>query len=873
MARPARRLELPELLLLAAPALALVGYVYVIGWVITCVRLAAVGLPIGFSLPALDDAAVLATGARSVLVMAIVFAGMCIFAYLIHLGRWDRHADEWRLIVTTSRTQARERRQGLKRGPPRRARRLRRGDSQEAVVRLVAGFNVGVLAAALGLVGGRLGKTVIDQWQPGHWWALLAPWALCTVLIARALLLVSPLRGGRLAHALLWTGVIVVAMLSSAPIGLLVLTWAGIGTLGRRFGANTLPGSSSAFLRSPLPWALLTVYALVALSYAAMPPVGFSQTVVQTASGRVLGGYVGRSGSDVYLATCTPLADATSVDDRVQAVPAAIGASLTSTGVDYTLDTGYRPSLPTLALHALGIDTQTVAWIRPELKERRAPCAGTPPPRPGASGEAPQPGMGTGAPQPGMGTEALQPGMGTEAPRLGAGTGALQPGMGTEAPRLGMGTEAPQLGAGVFAVRAMPREPRDAEPSLEGETRRIPRIAALAKRFQPTLLTSITDPFWPVSLEAVLEDIGSDGRHPCVRHGSRGKRCAPGAHATLGELSQSQGAADDYLEYPVKPALTHNPTPQLDAFLRGLQGREHPVPSQRALLADPGALDPWASAQIYFYYAGVAGRMRWPVREPYSPREAQGLVALEYWFFYPYNYFPTLVQGNLMEDAPIAADVANTDLHQGDWEHVVVFVERTSGRARWLYTARHANEGRFIPWDDPSLAREGEHPVVQAAYGGHPTYPAGCGERQRFIQPLNGLVADWLVCGPGRFAFRASTTPLVDLAARRWACWRGHFGAPSPGLVQRAAQSTNAIARTLGRELKRYVLVAGPRSPLWQAENGNLEADEGEHEHKPDSGPCVAAGGPQEAEREAEGVRADRPTKPPRTDRASLKSH
>jgi hypothetical protein len=588
MGEPARRIDLPDLGLLVALSLGLVGYVYAIGWAIACVRLAAVGLPIGFSLPSIDRGAVFAVGARSVLAMAIALAGMCAFAYLIHLGNWDRYASAWRSILATDRASVRRRRYGLKPGPPRRGSKLRPGGAQEAIVRIVAGFNVGVLAATLGLVGGRLGRTLIDQWQPGHWWALLAPWALCTVILARLLTLVSPLRGGRFAHALLWTGVIAVAMISSAPVGLLLLTWIGIGTLGRRFGARALPGSASAFLRSPLPWGLLTVYLLVALSYAASPPVSFPQTVVQSAGASVLGGYVGRTGSDVYLATCTPLADATSTDDRVHAVPVGPTTSVTSAGIDYTLDTGYRPSLPTLALHALGIDTETVAWIRPEVRERQAPCAGSPPPSPST------------------------------------------------------GSQAPQLGVGVFDAAAPATASRDVEPSLERETRRIPRIAALAKRYQPTLETSITDPFWPVSLTAVLEDIGGDGRRACVLHGSRGKRCAAGAHATIAQLEENQGAAEDFLEYPVSPALTHDPQPQLEALLRGFRGREHTVPSRRALLADPGALDPWTSAQIYFYFAGTASRMRWPVFEPFSGREAQELVALEYWFFYPYNYFPTL---------------------------------------------------------------------------------------------------------------------------------------------------------------------------------------------------------------------------------------
>jgi hypothetical protein len=579
-----------------------------------------------------------------------------------------------------------------------------------------------------------------------------------------------------------------------------VLTWIGIGTLGRRYGGRALPASPFQFLCSPLPWALLTIYALVAFCYSAMPPVSVSQTIVETTSGRRLGGYLGRSASGVYLAYCTPLADATSYEDRVQLIPASAIRTSTTTDEDFTLDTGYRPSLPTLALRAFGIDTQTVAWIRPELKERGVPCAGTPPPRPFVDGFA-DPALG---------------------PDVYAG---------------------PPPSSGVA---------RDGEPPIETTTTNAPRIAALAKRMQPTVLTSMTDPFWPTSLGALLEDVGGGGRRTCV-HDDAGRRpCPPGSAATVAELDPARSSPEDFLEYPVAPALTHTPTKQLESFLRGQLERETPLPSPRETLADPSILDPWASAQVYFFYAGPAGKLKWPV--PYPASKEKNLLALEYWFLYPYNYFPTVLDSKLMEDAPVAGDVVSTDLHQGDWEHVVVLVERESERPRWLYMARHASEGKFFPWDSPLLKFEDGHPVVQAAYGGHPTYPAGCGARPRYLKPIDGRLADWLVCGPGRFAFRASSTPLVDLAHTTWACWQGHFGVLQPGPVQTAAQSTSAIVRTLARELKSYVLVAGPRSPLWQAENGHLEAEDGSHEHRPNSGPCAGDANPEVREREGEGA-------------------
>ena len=792
------RPELSELLQVGVLSLALVGYVYAIGWLVSCVRLAAVRLSIGAALPSIDNGAIFATGARAVLVMAIVFAFMCVFAYAVHWGRWDRHAEEWREIVETDRASAHERyvsRKPLKPKHPKPVRARYESRARESLVRVIAGFNVGVLAVALGLVGGRFAKTFIDQLHPGYWWALFAPWAVCSIAAAWLLGRVSPLRGGRLAHGLLWLTVAAVAMLSSAPVGLLVLTWMGIGSLGRQFGNRPLPTSTTAFLRSPLPWVLLTIYALVALSYSAMPPVSFSQTIVQTTSGKLLGGYIGRTGAGVYLASCTPLADATSTGDSVRFIPTASIESSTSTDTDFTLDTGYRPSLPTLALRAFGIDTQTIAWIRPEVKERRAPCAGTPPPRPST------------------------------------------------------GYEAPQLGPGVFAGPAPPNGlAHDGEAPIEQTTSKLAALVALAKRFQPTVLMSVTDPFWPVSVNALLQDIGrgSKGRRTCVRPNDKAKKCPTEAQTTLADLRPRASTPEDFLEFPTTPALTRDPTQQLEAFLRGQRGRESPIPSRRELLADPGTLDPWATAQVYFYYAGPAKPASWP-----APNGAieKGLVALQYWFFYPYNYYPTLVAGELMNDAPIAGDVANTDLHQGDWEHVTVLVDPRKLQARWLYTARHSSEGKYFPWNSPLLSFDEGHPIVQAAYGGHPSYPAGCGARRRYLSPLNGRVSDWLVCGPGRFAFRASTTPLVDLARTPWACWKGHFGVVTPKTI-RAASRESSIARAI----KEYVLVAGPRSPLWQAENGHLEADDEEHERnrKPDSGPCAGSGGPEGPELKAE---------------------
>jgi hypothetical protein len=769
--------ELSDLLQVSVLSLALVGYVYAIGWVLTWTRLATARLPIDSSLPFIDDKVILTTGARAVLVMVIVFAAMCAVAYAVHWGQWDKRADTWNDIVDTDRISAQSRHHSVRRPPP--GRRRRALTPQEGLVRIIAGFNVGVLAAALGLVAGRFAENLINQWQPGHWWALLAPWALFSILAAAALAAVDPLKGNRLVHGILWLFVIVVALLCSAPIGLLVLTWMGVGTFGRWYGKRGLPSSTFEFLRSPLPWVLLTIYALVALSYAALPPVSFSQTRVETTSGTRLGGYLGRTGAGVYLVSCTPLASATSTDERVELVPAEEITSVATSDVEFTLDSGDRPSLPTLALHAFGIEAHTVAWIRPQLKATHAPCAGEPPPRPSS------------------------------------------------------GYEAPRLGPGVFAGPAPSSgRARDGEPPIEQTTA---EIAALAKRFQPTMLVSITDPFWPVSVGALLEDVGSDGQPTCLhRAGVRG--CAV-EHPTPSDLQPLGSSANDYLEFPATPALAQNPEGQLEAFLRGQYGRNYPLQSLSERLADPGALDPWATAQIYFFYAGPADPAVWPAR---NDTIGTGLVGLQYWFFYPYNYYPTLATPDLMEQSPVAADVANTDLHQGDWEHITVLVDPKTKQPQWIYMAHHSNEGEYFAWNSPLLSFDEGHPIVQAADGGHPTYPAGCGARPRYRDGLDGIVSDWLVCGPGRFAFRARTTPLVDIASTPWACWKGHFGVATASEVQASSHPESSVQRTIDD----YYHVAGPVSPLWQAENGNLAATGAKQ------GVC-ASDDPQAPEREA----------------------
>jgi hypothetical protein len=107
--REARRIDIPELIELTILSFALAVYVYVIGWALTWVRIAAAHLPVAATLPQINNQLVFAAGVRATLVMVIVFAAMCIVAYAVYGRHWNDHAAEWKEIVSTDRLTARER--------------------------------------------------------------------------------------------------------------------------------------------------------------------------------------------------------------------------------------------------------------------------------------------------------------------------------------------------------------------------------------------------------------------------------------------------------------------------------------------------------------------------------------------------------------------------------------------------------------------------------------------------------------------------------------------------------------------------------------------------------------------------------------------
>jgi hypothetical protein len=781
---------------LAAFVVGVAAYVWAVGWVFEVVQFTAARLPALQTVEEQSPREVFSQGLLSTLLMVAAAAVLGALAYFSSARNWDVYGPEWHAIVTHGvsgaaadpdlkedrerrkrrhKVLAAQRRRRWTRRLPGKLKFIRRRPTKEEVdgerqgepvsaetrgreevaplgdwaVRLVAGFNMLVLSLLIALGLARL-VGVLFPLRP---WASLAPWlglivgAVAFLIVRRLLTKFSPLLFPARIHGLTWAMLALAAFFASAPVGVIVLSGVAISTFGRRLARWPKPRGLAQLIRSPLPWVLLAFTTLLGVAYSAMPPVPFPQVFLSTRAGALIGGYVSRQGDGLYVVTCTGLADATSIDERLTFVP---GSDLRTTdiqGGSFYLDSGDRPSLAKLAMDALGLGVNPPTLFSAALRAKHPTCAGARPGRPA------------------------------------------------------LGVPAPELGPGVIAGPTHSGLPaNDGEPPIQRDGRTPTKVAKLAQKYQPTLLVTAADRNWPVSVNAVLAERGPRGQPVCLIQRGGARKCRP----TASDLRPAGATQSDYLQLPVKLGGNRSPNGQFQAFLRGQYQRSGPL---KQWLADPTRLDPWRSAEIYFYYAGAIKTSQWP-KKAVNPNVSSGLIGLEYWFYYPFNYYPAIVDSDLMDLAPIAGDLANLDLHQGDWEHVDVLLNPADDKPAWLYMARHADEGTFIPWSSPTLHFDGSHPVIQAAFGGHPSYVPGCGPGSR-TATLNAS-ADWLACGSGRFAFRATSTPLVNIQNTPWRCWPGYFG---------EATKLEVNNEHLFEKALQVLYTAGPRGPLIQAEN------------------------------------------------------
>jgi hypothetical protein len=253
---------------------------------------------------------------------------------------------------------------------------------------------------------------------------------------------------------------------------------------------------------------------------------------------------------------------------------------------------------------------------------------------------------------------------------------------------------------------------------------------AIAQRYQPDLSLDSQDEFWPVSVLTTFGLRDGDAR-TCVD--ARASSCDE-----IGDGLPWSSGEGDWLEFPSRNEVR----------------RQH-----RAMVAFIGSDEPKRSALQYYLVSRDGPAGPWNV---------------QYWSFYVYNYQPGTSGGT----------------HEGDFE-VVGLVLSASREPRYVWMARHGNEGRPFAFDEPLF--EGENHVdVKVARGSHASYEA-CGEHPREAG------ADHVDC-----AGHELRPQLSDLALAPWACWRGFFG-----------------HRSL---IKQPVFADGPQGPLWQQRFGGHEA-------------------------------------------------
>ena len=146
--------------------------------------------------------------------------------------------------------------------------------------------------------------------------------------------------------------------------------------------------------------------------------------------------------------------------------------------------------------------------------------------------------------------------------------------------------------------------------------------------------------------------------------------------------------------------------------------------------------------------------------------EGHSGFALQYWFFWYFNQF--------------------NDLHEGDWEGMQITFEANSPAAALheepaeIILFQHAG-GERAKWEDGKVQKEGTHPIVYPAAGSHATFYDSA------VYVENGQHGSGLGCDN-------TTEPLRELALRP-------ILMPDSGQVQRAVR-LDQLLRPLGRKGK-----------------------------------------------------------------------
>ncbi|MEA2584222.1 MAG: hypothetical protein QOF33_2307, partial [Thermomicrobiales bacterium] len=446
----------------ATAAAGLVGYVYVLGGLVSWLRLAAARLPADLMTSLLDPRVLLVVGLRVVLVVAGILVAVSLVAYGLSLVRWGKNKKVWTGKNKQLWTENTRELDGA-------------GKFSDRIVATVAGVNVLAIATVFGLTL----ASALDAALEGALFVeiFVVAWLLATAV----LVFISGKLVDERIHFGVALGAAALALFLQPALALLLVSAVVTAAFGRAILKTRWTRTLGTFLRSPLPWGLAVVYALVGLAFSATPPVTFPRATVVTTSGQLVGGQVSRTGDGVYLVTCSPSPGNFSLDERVSLTKSDDIEQLTLGGDPYLLDSGERPSVLGLVQRAFGAQKGIGPLVTVKLRADRPVCDAT------------------------------------ERAAGGADEG---------------------LGRGVMTGPALIEGKSTKDEPLVAD-RTPPALAKLALKYQPTVLTTVADRFWPTSVASVLAEVGADGKGVCLSEGTPCSLHRP----TLGDLTPS-GKAD-----------------------------------------------------------------------------------------------------------------------------------------------------------------------------------------------------------------------------------------------------------------------------------------------------------------------------------------
>ncbi len=205
------------------------------------------------------------------------------------------------------------------------------------------------------------------------------------------------------------------------------------------------------------------------------------------------------------------------------------------------------------------------------------------------------------------------------------------------------------------------------------------------------------------------------------------------ATIALQETLARRGSKDTFRAGPGRLARVGYGSRFVDALFSLTLLARGRVPGDTALAATRLVRRMRAGNEHYVYHGRVVRRSGW--------------VALQYWFFYPFNNWRSGFSG--------------VNDHEADWEMIYIYLSESDNgdlTPEWVAYASHDFAGDDLRrrWDDPEVEKVGEHPVIYTGAGSHASYFS----RGEYLAELE-------------LPFLSPLVQLVDRLQTTWRKWLG----------------------------------------------------------------------------------------------------